>query len=154
MKLSNRIAAALSAAAIFASASPPAHATPGDDAEKVRRLDIMLMVSALRCRNTADGFQEDYNRFSAAHLGELNASASTLKKTLEARFGATAAKRELDKMSVSMANSYGQGHPWLNCHDLKEATQGLAGNRAPGALLSAADALLGDSGRSSLVAGY
>lgn len=152
MKLSNRVAAALSAVAIIASA--PAHATPGDDAEKVRRLDIMLMVSALRCRKTADGFQEDYNRFSAAHLGELNASANTLKKTLEARFGASAAKRELDKMSVSMANTYGQGHPWLDCRELKEATKGLAGNHAPDALLSAADTLLGDSGRSSLVAGY
>ena len=53
-----------------------------------------------------------------------------------------------------MANSYGQGHPWLGCRELKEATQGLAQNHAPGALLSAADALLGDSGRSSLVAGY
>ncbi|WP_336976942.1 S-adenosyl-L-homocysteine hydrolase [Altererythrobacter fulvus] len=152
MKLNTWVAAALSAAALLAPV--PAQAAPSDDAEKVRRLDIMLMVSALRCRTTADGFQDDYNRFSSAHLGELNASAGTLKRNLEARYGAAGAKRELDRMSVSMANSYGQGHPWLGCRELKEATQGLAQNHAPGALLSAADELLGDSGRSSLVAGY
>lgn len=153
MRFSTGVAAALAALSIAASAVP-AQAASGDDAEKVRRLDIMLMVSALRCRNTSDGFQSDYDRFSSAHLSELNASAGVLKKSLEARYGATGAKRALDKISTSMANSYGQGHPWLNCAELKQATQSLAQNRAPGALLAAADVLLGDSGRASLTAAY
>ncbi len=152
MRLINRVAAGLAAAAILASV--PAQAASGDDAEKVRRLDIMLMVSALRCRTTADGFQDDYNRFSSAHLSELNAAGSTLRHSLEARYGATGAKRALDKLSTSMANSYGQGHPWLNCAELKQATRALAQDQAPGALATAADQLLGDSGRASLLASY
>jgi hypothetical protein len=153
MRYSTGVAATLAALSIFAT-SIPAQAAPGDEAEKVRRLDIMLMVSALRCRTTADGFQADYDSFSNAHLSELNASASVLKHSLEARYGASGSKRALDKISTSMANSYGTGHPWLNCAELKQATQSLAQNRAPGALLAAADALLGDSGRATLTAAY
>lgn len=152
MKFATGVLAGLTAVSMLASA--PAQATAGDNAEKVRRLDIMLMVSALRCRNTADGFQEDYNRFSSAHLAELNASAHTLKQSLEAQYGANGAKRALDKMSVGMANTYGQGHPWLGCAELKQATRDLAQNRSPDALRAAADALLGDSGRVSLTAAF
>lgn len=153
MRFSTGVAAGLAALSILAT-SMPAQANAGDDAEKVRRLDIMLMVSALRCRNTSDGFQSDYDRFSAAHLSELNAAAATLKQSLNARYGTASANRALDKISTSMANTYGQGHPWLNCAELKQATQSLAQNRAPGALLSAADSLLGDSARVSLSANY
>ena len=152
MRFSTGVAAGLAALSILTSV--PAQASAGDDAEKVRKLDIMLMVTALRCRNTADGFQSDYDRFTAAHLSELNQAAATLKQSLNAHYGPTGANRALDKISTSMANSYGQGHPWLNCAELKQATQSLAQNRAPGALLSAADTLLGDSGRVSLTAAY
>lgn len=153
MRFSTGVLAGLSALAVFTSV--PAQASAGDDAEKVRRLDIMLMVSALRCRTTSDGFQSDYDSFSTAHLKELNSAAATLKQSLSARYGASGANRALDKISTSMANSYGQGHPWLNCAELKQATQSLAQNRAPGALLSAADTLLGDGGgRASLTAAY
>ncbi|WEK46839.1 MAG: S-adenosyl-L-homocysteine hydrolase [Candidatus Andeanibacterium colombiense] len=152
MRFSTGVAAGLAALSILTSV--PARASAGDDAEKVRRLDIMLMVSALRCRTTADGFQNDYDHFSTAHLSELNAAAATLKQSLNARYGSGGANRALDKISTSMANSYGQGHPWLNCAELKQATQSLAQNRAPGALLAAADTLLGDSARVSLTAAY
>src|SRR6478752_2515127 len=84
MRFSTGVAAGLAALAVLAT-SMPAQANAGDDAEKVRRLDIMLMVSALRCRNTSDGFQSDYDRFSAAHLSELNAAAATLKQSPNAR---------------------------------------------------------------------
>jgi hypothetical protein len=153
MRFSTGVAAGIAALSIL-TAAVPAQANAGGDAEKVRRLDIMLMVSALRCRNTSDGFQSDYDHFSSAHLSELNQAAATLKQSFNARYGASGANRALDKISTSMANSYGQGHPWLNCAELKQATQSLAQNRAPGALLSAADVLLGDSGRVSLTAAY
>ena len=35
----------------------PAAAGGTDQAEKIRRLDIMLMVTGLRCRTTRDNFQ-------------------------------------------------------------------------------------------------
>ena len=157
MKYLNGIAAglaALSLTAIMPAANAATHTH--DAAEKVRQLDIMLMVSALRCRNTPDGFQTEYHQFSANHLTELNAASRTLESDLARQYGAKAAKRALDKMSVSMANAYGQGHPWMNCHDLKQATSDLAVNNQPGALLAAADMMLADkdSGRQNLAAGY
>ncbi len=111
-------------------------------AEKVRKLDIMLMVSSLRCRHGVDSFQTEYRKFSANHLTELNDASQTLSNDLARKYGSKGAKRALDKMSVSMANSYGQGHPWMSCSDLKQVTGDLAGNREPGALLIAADELL------------
>ncbi len=103
----------------------------------------MLMVSALRCRNPADGFQSDYDRFSTAHLKELNAAAATLKQSLNARYGTTSANRALDKIQHQHGQHLRAGTPvGLNCAQPgQEATQSLAQNRAPGALLSAADTL-------------
>ena len=157
MKYFHGIAAGLAALSLTAT-MPAAHAATHahDAAQKVRQLDIMLMVSALRCRTTPDGFQAEYNKFSANHLAELNAANRTLSKDLAQQYGAKGAKRALDKLSVSMANTYGQGHPWMNCHELKEATSELARNNQPGALLAAADQLLAEkrSGQTELAAGY
>jgi hypothetical protein len=158
-------AAALAAAAMVATLSAtPVNAMPAPRAagygsiaaEKVRQLDIMLMVSSLRCRNTADNFQADYAAFSAAHLTELNQASQTLESDFARRFGSSGAQRALDKLSTSMANRYGQGHPWLDCHDLKLVTRELAGDRRTDALLSAADNLLQaqGNGRAYLDARY
>ena len=125
----------------------PAGASPVDSAEKIRKLDIMLMVTALRCRKGSDNFQADYEHFSASHLAELNAASNTLKADLSRRQGAAGAKRALDKISTGMANAYGNGHPWLDCAGLKEVARELASNKQPGVLLAAADEYLG-SGRS------
>lgn len=125
-----------------------------DSAEKIRRLDIMLMVSSLRCRHTPDGFQADYQKFSSSHLTELNAANRKLSQDFEKQHGAKGAKRALDKLSVVMANQYGQGHPWMNCQQLKQATAALAANRQPGALLAAADEMLSDGGKVNLQASY
>ena len=51
------VAASLAAAAMLAGV--PASANTLEDAEKLRKLDIMLMVTGLRCRTTADNFQAD-----------------------------------------------------------------------------------------------
>lgn len=145
MKLLSGVAAALAATSLLASV--PAHAGDMSKAEKLRRLDIMLMVTGLRCRTTADNFQVDYRRFTTNHIGELNASARALKAELATRHGA-GAERALDRLSVTMANAYGQGHPWLNCNELKQVAQGLADARGEAPLVEAADQLL-DSGGSS-----
>ena len=57
--------------------------------------------------------------------------------------GPTAANRALDKMSVVIANSYGIGHPNMGCSELRQVTRDLARTRTTGALLSAADTLVG-----------
>ena len=56
-------AAAVAACSLVASAPVQAQACWGPQAvaaAKLRNLDIMLMVTALRCRKGADDFQPDY----------------------------------------------------------------------------------------------
>ena len=95
------------------------------EAENIRKLDIMLMVTSLRCRMGSDDFQPHYRKFSAAHLSTLNGAAKSLESGLVKRHGAKGAKRALDRISVGMANQYGQGHPWLECGELKKITADL-----------------------------
>lgn len=135
--------AAASLATLAMMAAPVAARAAGDnDAEAVRKLDIMLMVTSLRCRTTADNFQPDYQRFSSNHLSTLNAASRALQAGLVKRSGASGAKRALDKISVGMANEYGRGHPWLGCGELKRITRDLASDRNSTHLASAADELL------------
>ena len=146
MKFAKGVAAGLAAAPVVLSL--PAGAAVGgmSQAEKLRRLDIMLMVTGLRCRHTADNFQPDYGRFTTNHIGTLNAASNTLKADLARKYGAAGANRALDRMSVQMANQYGQGHPWLSCGQLKQVTKTLADMRGVQPLVEAADELLDDSG--------
>ena len=141
-------AAALAAVSMLASV--PASAGTVDQAEKLRKLDIMLMVTGLRCRKGADNFQADYGRFTTAHLPELNAASNALKADLSRRHGAAGANRALDRLSTTMANSYGGGHPWLSCAELKIVARNLAAARGPGPLAEAADQLLAPTGSPQL----
>jgi hypothetical protein len=137
------IASALVALGLLIGA--PASANPYGDAEKLRRLDIMLMVTGLRCRHTADNFQPDYQRFTTKHIDALNAASDEMKVRY-ARLGPVQANRALDRISVTMANTYGQGHPWLSCADLKVAARGLAKAEGTPVLVEAADQLLASNG--------
>lgn len=132
---------AIASAAILATAMP-AQAGGYADAEKLRKLDIMLMVTALRCRHGADNFQRDYEKFAVKHNVALQGAARSLQSSYHSKYGAKGAKRQLDKISVSMANVYGQGHPWLECAELKQVTSGLAAHRDSSQLLVAANELL------------
>lgn len=147
----NKIGMALAALAAGAMAcAMPASAKGDGDAENLRRLNIMLMVTSLRCRTTKDNFQPEFQRFEAAHMKELNAAASQLRQGLVARHGAAGATRALDRISTGMANQYGQGHPWLSCAELKVATRILTNIRGREALGEAADQLLAPQGRGTL----
>jgi hypothetical protein len=140
--------AAIAAVGMLGAAVPAGAADPVADngaAEKLRRLDIMLMVTALRCRTTPDNFQPEFQDFEASHLRELNDAAADLRNGLVGAYGVTGAMRALDRMSTSMANQYGQGHPWMGCAELKVATRILTSIRTRDALVSAADELLAPS---------
>ncbi|MGD9664774.1 MAG: S-adenosyl-L-homocysteine hydrolase [Novosphingobium sp.] len=151
----HRKIAAACAALGFVAGAPIASAaglTP-QDAEKVRKLDMMLMVSALRCRTTADGFQSDYRDFSKQHLLSLTAASRYLEADLGRRYGAKGARKAMDRLSVSMANSYGVAHPTMSCADLKQARRELARSSDPADLTAAADRLLSEnSSRVALIA--
>lgn len=135
--------ATLTALAVGLVATTPAHAAGTvSGAEKLRRLDIMLMVTGLRCRAGADNFTADYGRFTSSHLRELNDANAELKSDMSRRFGAGGAQRALDRLSTTMANGYGQGHPWLSCGDLKMVARNLAAVGGRATLEEAADQLL------------
>ena len=139
------VAACVAAAGMLLSF--PAAAGGTGQAEKLRRLDIMLMVTGLRCRKTADNFQPEYGRFTTNHIAELNAAARALKADYAAHYGPAGADRALDKISVQMANEYGNGHPWLNCAQLKQVAGTLASMHGVEPLFEAADDLLSNGSR-------
>lgn len=145
MKYLKNFALAASAAAMLC---VPTTASAGTGDEQIRKLDIMLMVTSLRCRMGSDDFQHHYRKFSANHLSTLNGAARRMEQGMVKRHGSKGAKRKLDKISVGMANQYGQGHPWLGCAELKEITSDLAGSKDPAVLAQAADELLGPRPRS------
>ena len=121
------------------------------DGEKLRRLDLMLMVTGLRCRNTADDFQADYQAFEARHLADLNAAARDILATYARRMGVVEANRAVDRLSVQIANQYGAGHPWLGCHDLKELAQALAQTDGREVLLQAANEIMDSDGAAPMI---
>ncbi len=135
-----RVATALVAAGL--SCATPALADGSQSgAEKLRRLDIMLMVTSLRCRGGRDDFIAEYGRFTSSHMRKLNDANAQLRE----RFG----ERMLDRISTSMANQFGRGHPWLGCADLRMATRNLAGVQGIGTLEEAADQLLSPRGHAT-----
>ena len=145
MHFKKTMAAAATAAALLIT---PTTASAQSQHEQVRKLDIMLMVTSLRCRMGADDFQPHYRKFSATHITALNHAARSLESGLVARHGKKGATRALDRISVGMANQYGQGHPWLGCAELKEITHDLASSKDSSVLHQAAEELLGPAPRS------
>jgi hypothetical protein len=145
MRIYNKWAAALAAVSTLAMSVPAAAETTAAEAIKLRKLDIMLMVSSLRCRFGADNFQADYEQFSTNQNATMQAAFVTLRDDYTQRMGVPGAKKAIDTMSVAMANEYGQGHPWLGCGALKSMTQELAGTADRSHLLAVADDVLRDS---------
>ena len=139
-----KLAAVAAAVSTLAIMPQPAMAGTAGEASQLRRLDIMLMVSSLRCRFGADNFQPDYARFSANHNPLMQEAFRTLQADYVARMGTARAKKALDTVSVGMANQYGQGHPWLGCAELKSMTQELAATRDRAHLVRVADEVLAD----------
>lgn len=120
-------------------ATVPANAeTALGEEQALRTFDIMLMVTALRCRTGADDFQADYYRFAARHIGTLNRAGATLRADFASTMGPRSADRALDRMGVRIANSYGDGHPWMGCAQLGQLARELAVTTDPAALASAA----------------
>jgi hypothetical protein len=140
--LHKHLVATVAMLATVASASPALASGGMGGAEKLRRLDIMLMVTSLRCRSTADNFNAEYGRFTTSHMAELNRANAELRNDMASQYGAAGAARQLDRLSTVMANAYGQGHPWLSCHDLKEVASELAAVNGTDTLAQAADQLL------------
>jgi len=114
-------------------------------AENIRKLHIMLMVTSLRCRDGEHDFQAEYQLFTAAHQHNLTYARNHLERQMSARYNARDRERALDRLGVGIANTYGEGHPWLGCADLKRATLELSMSQDRQHLTNMADLLLAQS---------
>ena len=83
------------------------------DAARVRDLDTMLMVSALRCRKVDAAFVARYNAFVKGAKPSLVA-ANTVLRARFAKMGASA----FDNYVTRVANRYGAGVEGLACPDM------------------------------------
>lgn len=116
-------------AMVAAMAAQPAQACwtgAAEDAAKIKHLNTMLMVTALRCRNTADNFLPQYNRFVTKHNALIGSQNNLLKTHLAKTYGARGAEGALDRLSIGYANSYGMGHKKMNCGELKQLAASLS----------------------------
>ena len=124
--ITRRIALAV---AVSAGAMQPAKACwddAGQDAVKITHLNMMLMVTALRCRVGADNFLPEYNRFVVNNSKLLGNQGKLIKTHFSATYGVSSAEGALDRMSIGFANSYGTGHQNMNCLQLKVLAGQLA----------------------------
>jgi len=112
------------------------------NAENIRGLNIMLMVTSLRCRVSGHDFRSEYGLFTAAHRQNLAAAHDRLTQDFAATYGEEGSARALDRIGVAIANQYGDGHPTMGCSQLKEATLELAMNQDRAQLASMAARLL------------
>lgn len=114
------------------------------DAAKLRQLDVMLLVSSLRCRKGVDDFRAEYDSFLLRNRAELGVANRRILSELSPRLGARGAMDALDRMSVSLANRYGQDSATASCSELKQTAAALGAPHDAGALVAAADYLIGD----------
>lgn len=104
----------------------PVNANPGmSGAEKLYRLNAMLLATGQYCRSTPNNFTADFASFTDSHVVELTQMEVEFRTELAVRYGNARANRVLSQMNRSMANSYAKGHPWLDCAQLKLATRNL-----------------------------
>jgi len=142
------ICAAAVAGAITLTASAPAVAAPACwsanllNAARLRQLDVMLMVGSLRCRTSAQDYRASYDRFLQRHRPQLGKANMAMRGEMRTQLGAAGALEMLDRISVRMANRYGE-QAGYGCADLGELAAALA-NSGDEALPHAADVLVGE----------
>jgi hypothetical protein len=93
--------------------------TAAIEAAQVRDMDMMLMVSALRCRGTAHNFLPAYNRFVQEKRVALTGLNDELRAHFRAQVGPIAGLGAYDDYVTGLANIYGAGVGGLACRDLQ-----------------------------------
>lgn len=87
-------------------------------AAKVRDLQSMLMVAALRCRGTGVEVLADYNSFVVANRATITVMNDRLKDHFFADYGRAGGQREYDRFTTALANAYGAGEGSASCADM------------------------------------
>lgn len=118
--------------------APPARAEEAPSvARKINQVDVMLLVTSLRCRFGADDFRSEYEELHARHQAEFSEANSQLKAEFLKHDASAAAQRSFDSFITKVANTYGNGHPWLGCAELRSITGTLAKMEGSGPLIEA-----------------
>jgi hypothetical protein len=87
-------------------------------AAKVRDLDTMLMVSALRCRKTNVEMMDRYNAFVVQDRIPLTKVNDVLREHFIEKVGHSEALNAYDNYVTKVANRYGAGSEGLSCEDM------------------------------------
>ena len=110
-----------------------------EDAAKVANLNMMMMVTALRCRKGPDDFLAEYNRFVKNNNPVIGSQNAAVRSHFARINGNTSADAAMDKFIIGIANSYGGGHDRLGCSDLKIVAKELSrSGHSAGSLLAIA----------------
>jgi hypothetical protein len=108
-------------------------------AAKIRDLETMLMVSALRCRASDNAMIKQYNRFVARSRPAL----TEVNETLRAHFANSGGLNAYDRYVTALANHYGAGATGLDCNDMKSI---LSAAEAEGGSVAGLGRLAKDAG--------
>ncbi len=127
MRLYKKFAAASAALGMFA--AQPAQACWSDQeaqAASVANLNMMMMVTALRCRKGENNFLAEYNRFVKSNNAALGAQNAIIKARFARQNGVKAAEGAMDQFTIGLANHYGMGHEAMGCRELKDLAADLS----------------------------
>lgn len=98
-------------------------------AARVRELETMLMVAALRCRTEGGSLLQHYNAF----IGESRPALVEINNRLRAHFtravGPIKSLNAYDSFVTSLANRYGAGAAGLNCGDMESILSAAVAER-------------------------
>lgn len=95
------------------------------DAAKVRDMETMLMVAALRCRTTFKGMLPAYNDF----IRTSRTALTSVNDTLRAQFADQGGLNGYDRYVTSIANRYGAGAEDLTCADMSSILEAARAER-------------------------
>lgn len=108
-------------------------------AVKVREMQTMLMVAALRCRASGINILPSYNAFVSANRKTITAMNDRLKVHFWAS-GPAEGQRRYDRFTTSLANAYGAGATGEeSCADMADLAQEAAIASGAGELIAIAE---------------
>jgi hypothetical protein len=129
---------ALAATAIVAAPAQAACWKPDQvAAAKVRDMETMLMVSALRCRGNGGTMLSRYNKFVVQSRTALTQVNDALRTHFVEAAGPVRALNAYDGYVTQIANRYGAGADGLTCNDLSSITDAALSERPTFAALAA-----------------
>lgn len=143
MKIMGKAALAVTTAALCLASAPAraesCWAKEEVAAAKVRELQSMLMVAALRCRAAGMNILPSYNAFVSAKRQTISAMNTRLKDHF-GDAGPAEGQRRYDRFTTSLANAYGAGTTDREfCSDMAELSDTAADAGSTAELIAIAE---------------